>query len=49
MKFLQSISGKNPKFQEKFVFPFIEGLGELIIVVWNNNIITADNFIGGGK
>ncbi|KAF5727265.1 extensin-like [Tripterygium wilfordii] len=41
--------GKNPTFQEKFVFTLIEGLRELKIVVWNNNTVTFDDFIGSGK
>ncbi|KAK7308199.1 hypothetical protein VNO77_41799 [Canavalia gladiata] len=41
--------GKNPLFQEKFVFPLIEGLRELNVVVWNSNTITFDDFIGTGK
>ncbi|KAI4295685.1 hypothetical protein L6164_035702 [Bauhinia variegata] len=41
--------GKNPTFQEKFVFSLIEGLRELIVVVWNSNTLTYDDFIGSGK
>ncbi|CAH9144629.1 unnamed protein product [Cuscuta epithymum] len=41
--------GKNPTFQEKFVFSLIEGLRELNVVVWNSNTITYDDFIGSGK
>ncbi|XP_065872869.1 leucine-rich repeat extensin-like protein 3 [Euphorbia lathyris] len=41
--------GKNPVFQEKFVFTLIEGLRELNIVVWNSNTLTYDDFIGSGK
>ncbi|KAK9286921.1 hypothetical protein L1049_015328 [Liquidambar formosana] len=41
--------GKNPTFQEKFVFTLIEGLRELNIVVWNSNTVTYDDFIGNGK
>ncbi|WCJ17758.1 Calcium-dependent lipid-binding (CaLB domain) family protein [Euphorbia peplus] len=41
--------GKNPVFQEKFVFTLIEGLRELDIVVWNSNTLTYDDFIGSGK
>nr|GMD07172.1 leucine-rich repeat extensin-like protein 3 [Ipomoea batatas] len=41
--------GKNPTFQEKFVFSMIEGLRELNVVVWNSNTITYDDFIGSGK
>ncbi|XP_043710662.1 branchpoint-bridging protein-like [Telopea speciosissima] len=41
--------GKNPTFQEKFVFTLIEGLRELNVVVWNSNSLTYDDFIGNGK
>lgn len=41
--------GKNPTFQEKFVFTLIEGLRELNVLVWNSNTIRYDDFIGGGK
>ncbi|CAN6554867.1 unnamed protein product [Malus baccata var. baccata] len=41
--------GKNPTFQEKFVFPLIEGLRELNVLVWNSNTVTLDDFIGEGK
>ncbi|CAL0314583.1 unnamed protein product [Lupinus luteus] len=41
--------GKNPVFQEKFVFPLIEGLRELIVLVWNSNTLSFDDFIGTGK
>ncbi|KAL9231730.1 hypothetical protein vseg_006919 [Gypsophila vaccaria] len=41
--------GKNPIFQEKFVFTLIEGLREINIVVWNSNTLTFDDFIGSGK
>ncbi|VFQ81895.1 unnamed protein product [Cuscuta campestris] len=41
--------GKNPTFQEKFVFSLIEGLREMNVVVWNSNTITYDDFIGSGK
>ncbi|XP_060176022.1 elicitor-responsive protein 1-like isoform X1 [Lycium barbarum] len=41
--------GKNPTFQEKFVFTLIEGLREINIVVWNSNTVNADDFIGSGK
>ncbi|XP_024960539.1 protein SRC2 homolog isoform X1 [Cynara cardunculus var. scolymus] len=41
--------GKNPTFQEKFVFSLIEGLRELNVVVWNSNTISHDDFIGSGK
>ncbi|CAN1854504.1 Elicitor-responsive protein 3 [Linum perenne] len=41
--------GKNPTFQEKFVFTLIEGLRELNVVVWNSNTLKFDDFIGTGK
>ncbi|CAN0846364.1 Elicitor-responsive protein 3 [Linum grandiflorum] len=41
--------GKNPTFQEKFVFTLIEGLRELDVVVWNSNTLKFDDFIGTGK
>ncbi|KAM7479156.1 hypothetical protein LguiA_027369 [Lonicera macranthoides] len=41
--------GKNPSFQEKFVFTLIEGLRELNVIVWNSNTLTFDDFIGSGK
>ncbi|KAK3412335.1 hypothetical protein EUGRSUZ_I01113 [Eucalyptus grandis] len=41
--------GKNPTFQEKFVFTLIEGLRELNLAVWNSNTLTYDDFIGSGK
>ncbi|XP_054786418.1 extensin [Prosopis cineraria] len=41
--------GKNPIFQEKFVFSLIEGLREISVVVWNSNTITFDDFIGSGR
>ncbi|XP_059591912.1 protein SRC2 homolog isoform X1 [Vitis vinifera] len=41
--------GKNPTFQEKFVFTLIEGLREVNAVVWNSNTLTYDDFIGSGK
>ncbi|XP_030523018.1 protein SRC2 homolog [Rhodamnia argentea] len=41
--------GKNPTFQEKFVFTLIEGLRELNVAVWNSNTVTFDDFIGSGK
>ncbi|PIN08742.1 hypothetical protein CDL12_18681 [Handroanthus impetiginosus] len=41
--------GKNPTFQEKFVFTLIEGLRELSVVVWNSNTLTFDDFIGSGR
>ncbi|KAB1208417.1 Elicitor-responsive protein 1 [Morella rubra] len=41
--------GKNPTFQEKFVFTLIEGLRELNVVVWNSNTFSYDDFIGNGR
>ncbi|KAG6789774.1 hypothetical protein POTOM_005898 [Populus tomentosa] len=41
--------GKNPTFQEKFVFTLIEGLREIGVAVWNSNTLTFDDFIGSGK
>ncbi|KAJ4701703.1 Elicitor-responsive protein 3 [Melia azedarach] len=41
--------GKNPTFQEKFVFPLIEGLRELSVVVWNSHTLKPDEFIGSGR
>lgn len=41
--------GKNPTFQEKFIFTLIEGLWELNIVVWNSHTLTADEHIGTGR
>ncbi|KAF9665996.1 hypothetical protein SADUNF_Sadunf16G0183000 [Salix dunnii] len=41
--------GKNPTFQEKFVFTLIEGLREINVAVWNSNTLTNDTFIGSGK
>nr|XP_043620108.1 protein SRC2 homolog [Erigeron canadensis] len=41
--------GKNPTFQEKFVYSFIEGLRDLNITVWNSNSVSRDDFIGSGK
>ncbi|KEH27312.1 putative C2 domain-containing protein [Medicago truncatula] len=41
--------GKNPVFQEKFVFSLIEGLREINVAVWNYNTVTSDDFIGTGK
>ncbi|XP_071691725.1 uncharacterized protein [Rutidosis leptorrhynchoides] len=41
--------GKNPAFQEKFVYTLIEGLRELNVNVWNSNTIRRDDFIGSGK
>ncbi|KAK6938646.1 C2 domain, partial [Dillenia turbinata] len=41
--------GKNPTFQEKFVFSLIEGLGELNVLVWNSHTLQADDLIGCGK
>ncbi|KAK4437910.1 hypothetical protein Salat_0125100 [Sesamum alatum] len=35
--------GKNPTFQEKFLFTLIEGLREISVVVWNSNTLTFDD------
>lgn len=47
--FLIVDGGKNPTFQEKFVFTLIEGLRELNVLVWNSNTVSHDDFIGSGK
>ncbi|KAI9388659.1 hypothetical protein POPTR_009G097900v4 [Populus trichocarpa] len=41
--------GKNPTFQEKFMFTLIEGLREISVGVWNSNTLSLDDFIGKGK
>ncbi|KAJ6385689.1 hypothetical protein OIU77_028801 [Salix suchowensis] len=41
--------GKNPTFQEKFMFTLIEGLREISVGVWNSNTLSSDDFIGNGK
>ncbi|KAG5581502.1 hypothetical protein H5410_052129 [Solanum commersonii] len=41
--------GKNPTFQEKFVFSLIEGLREINVVVWKSNTVNSDDLIGSGK
>ncbi|XP_019051957.1 PREDICTED: adhesive plaque matrix protein-like [Nelumbo nucifera] len=41
--------GKNPTFQEKFIFTLIEGLRELNVMVWNSNTLTTDDFIGQAR
>ncbi|KAJ9561318.1 hypothetical protein OSB04_006478 [Centaurea solstitialis] len=41
--------GKNPAFQEKFVYSLVEGLRDLNIAVWNSNTITHDDLIGTGR
>ncbi|XP_071716045.1 elicitor-responsive protein 1 [Rutidosis leptorrhynchoides] len=41
--------GKNPTFQEKFVYTLIEGLRELNVYVYNSNTLKHDDFIGSGK
>ncbi|KAH7567464.1 hypothetical protein JRO89_XS07G0077200 [Xanthoceras sorbifolium] len=41
--------GKNPTFQERFVFTLFEGLREMNVVVWNSHTIKSDEFIGSGK
>ncbi|GMI91122.1 hypothetical protein HRI_002781500 [Hibiscus trionum] len=42
-------AGKNPTFQEKFIFTLIEGLKELNLVVWNSNTLIVDDVIGSGR
>ncbi|XP_019051539.1 PREDICTED: elicitor-responsive protein 3-like isoform X2 [Nelumbo nucifera] len=41
--------GKNPTFQEKFIFTLIDGLRELHVMVWNSNTLTSDDFIGQAR
>ncbi|XVE55836.1 hypothetical protein DITRI_Ditri03aG0189400 [Diplodiscus trichospermus] len=41
--------GKNPTFQEKFIFTLIEGLREINVMVWNSNTLVADDLIGSGR
>ncbi|CAK7347497.1 unnamed protein product [Dovyalis caffra] len=41
--------GRNPTFQEKFIFTLIEGLRELNVVVWNSHTLSADEHIGTGR
>ncbi|KAL5699302.1 hypothetical protein ACHQM5_030227 [Ranunculus cassubicifolius] len=41
--------GINPSFQEKFTVTLTEGLREIMVDVWNSNIIKSDDFIGSGK
>ncbi|KAJ7946087.1 Elicitor-responsive protein 3 [Quillaja saponaria] len=41
--------GKNPTFQEKFMFSLIEGLRELDVLVFNSNTFSFDDHIGRGK
>ncbi|XWS24191.1 hypothetical protein CRYUN_Cryun28dG0079800 [Craigia yunnanensis] len=41
--------GKNPTFQEKFIFTLIEGLREMNVMVWNSNTLVADDLIGSGR
>ncbi|EEF52354.1 protein SRC2 homolog [Ricinus communis] len=41
--------GRNPTFQEKFIFTLIEGLRELNVTVWNNRTLSADEQIGSGR
>nr|XP_043622222.1 elicitor-responsive protein 1-like [Erigeron canadensis] len=38
--------GKNPTFQEKFVYSLVEGLREINVAVWNSNTVTHDDYIG---
>lgn len=49
MNLIDVDGGKNPIFQEKFVFTLIEGLKEMNAVVWNSNTLSFDDFIGSGK
>ncbi|KAI5598154.1 hypothetical protein BDE02_02G113700 [Populus trichocarpa] len=41
--------GRNPVFQEKFIFTLVEGLRELSVVVWNSHTLSADEHIGTGR
>ncbi|KAI3769919.1 hypothetical protein L6452_01033 [Arctium lappa] len=41
--------GKNPTFQEKFVYSLVEGVTDLNITVWNSNILTHDDLIGSRR
>ncbi|KAF3795842.1 hypothetical protein EJ110_NYTH02888 [Nymphaea thermarum] len=41
--------GKNPTFQEKFVFTLIEGRLEINVNVWNSNTFSVDDHIVSGK
>ncbi|XP_011092550.1 elicitor-responsive protein 1 [Sesamum indicum] len=41
--------GKNPNFQERFVFTLREGMVECVVEVWNSNRLSVDDFIGGGR
>ncbi|KAJ7007185.1 16 kDa phloem protein 2-like [Populus alba x Populus x berolinensis] len=41
--------GRNPAFQEKFIFTLVEGLRELSVVVWNSHTLSADEHIGTGR
>ncbi|KAF9687540.1 hypothetical protein SADUNF_Sadunf02G0104100 [Salix dunnii] len=41
--------GRNPAFQEKFIFTLVEGLRELNVVVWNSHTLSADEHIGTGR
>ncbi|KAA8537788.1 hypothetical protein F0562_027632 [Nyssa sinensis] len=41
--------GRNPTFQEKFIFTLIEGLQELNVVIWNSHTLSADEFICTGR
>ncbi|KAK7279370.1 hypothetical protein RJT34_24420 [Clitoria ternatea] len=39
-------SWKTSSFSTEFIFPLIEGLHELNVLVWNNSTLTSDDFIG---
>ncbi|KAB5568900.1 hypothetical protein DKX38_002693 [Salix brachista] len=41
--------GRNPAFQEKFIFTLVEGIRELSVVVWNNHTLSADEHLGTGR
>uniref|UniRef100_A0A6N2MJW9 C2 domain-containing protein n=1 Tax=Salix viminalis TaxID=40686 RepID=A0A6N2MJW9_SALVM len=41
--------GRNPAFQEKFIFTLVEGIRELSVVVWNSHTLSADEHLGTGR
>ena len=41
--------GKNPTFNHKFKLELIEGYVEIKIMVWNENRVSSDTFIGSGR
>ncbi|KAL0376085.1 UNVERIFIED_CONTAM: hypothetical protein Scaly_0726100 [Sesamum calycinum] len=41
--------GKNPNFEERFVFTLREGMVECVVEVWNSSRLSVDDFIGGGR